>query len=150
MFRKKLLPLVLALAAAVAITTAAGAAQGPERPKVKANRDTPAVLKDIKEGKAKKLRERKETTAVWDGCKFHYLKSDRTEWQFDDGSIAEVEDNPEPLPPRDPSCVTQRNPTRAEMDESEARTAQLNPDRQAPGAPPLPPLPADRYRGTPP
>ena len=149
MFRKKLLPLVLALAAAVAITTAAGAAQGPERPKVKANRDTPTVLKDIKEGKAKKLDEQTRMTAVWDGCKFHYLTSDHSDWQFDDGSIAGVSENPEPLPPKDSSCVTTRNPTAAEMEESEARTAELNQQQRRPGAPPLPPLPADRFRGTP-
>ncbi len=144
-FRRKVFLPGLGLAVAVVITTAAGAAQGPDKPKLKANRDTPSVMKDINDGKAKKIKEQKRTTAVWDGCKFHFLKSDHTEWEFDDGSVASVSENPEPLPPR--SCSNPRNPTAAEMAEKDGRVNELNGGVAPPGAPPLPPPPADRYEG---
>jgi hypothetical protein len=137
LFRRRVLLPVLGLTAAVAITTAAGAAQGPKEPKVKADRDTPAVMKDIKE----------RTTGVWDGCKVHYLRTDESTWEFDDGSVANVSENPEPLPPKDESCVQTRNPTSAEMAEMERRVSELNP-RHTAGGPPAPPWPPDRYRGT--
>jgi hypothetical protein len=147
LFRRRVLLPVLGLTAAVAITTAAGAAQGPKEPKVKADRDTPAVMKDIKEGKAKKVKAEKRTTGVWDGCRFHYLKTDESTWEFDDGSVANVSENPEPLPPKDQSCGQTRNPTSAEMAEMERRVSELNP-RHTAGGPPAPPWPPDRYRGT--
>ena len=145
--RKVLIPALL-LGVGVAVASAAGAVD--KEPKdAKAGRDTPAVMKDIKEGKAKKIKTGKRTTGVWDGCEFHYLKTDESVYRFDDDSVATVSENPEPLPPKDPSCTTSRNPTRAEMDEMEARVAKANPYTPPPGAPPVPPLPPDRYRGTP-
>jgi hypothetical protein len=142
---KVLLP-ALALAAAVAITTAAGADQGAKEQRLKANRDTPAVMKDIKDGKAKKIKAEKRTYGVWDGCKFHYLKTDATAWQFEDGSVANVSENPEPLPPKEKDCGS-RNPTSAELAEKEARVGALNAKPLAPGEPPPSPLPADRFKG---
>ena len=36
------------------------------------------------------------------GCKFVYLTTDVNDYQFDDGSVASVSENPEPLPRRTP------------------------------------------------
>ena len=143
--RKRAMALLLALVAAVVVATTANAAQ--KEPKVRESAD---VLHDIKDGKARKVKTEQHTTGVWDGCKFHYLKSKATTYLLDEGATeASVHEDPEPLPPRDKDCVGTRNPTRAEMDEMEARVAEANPYTRTPGAPPPAPLPPDRYRGTP-
>jgi len=133
----KVLLSVLALAAAVAIATAT----------LKADRDTPPVVKDVKEGKARRIKADKRTTAVCDGCRFHYLKTEENAYQFDDGSVANVSENPDPLPPKDKDCVGTRNPTAQEMAEKDRRTAELNGRNPGPGAPPPPSFPFDRYAG---
>jgi hypothetical protein len=134
----------LLLAAAVAfVATSAGAAQDP-RPKTKASRDFPAVSADIKDGKAKKIKTERHTFAVWDGCEFVFPKADETDWQFDDGSVATVSDNPDPLPPKVKSCV-ERNPTEAEFRAGQAEADARNggPAKGPNGvAPPTVPLPA--------
>ena len=147
--RRKVVLLFLALAAAVAITTAAGAAQDPEPATSKADRDTPALMKDIREGKARKIKGEKRTTGVWDGCTFHYLTTDHSTYRFGDGSVATVSENPQPLPPKAKDCVTTRNPTSAEMAAMESRVSELDRRPETPGAPPPPPLPADRFKGSP-
>ena len=139
--KPKLLVLSLSLAVGVAIASAAGAADKDPK-EAKAGRPTPAVMKDIKEGKAKQLKTGKRTTGVWDGCTFHYLKTDESTYEFDDGSQATVSENPEPLPPK--TCAEPRNPTAAEMAGMEKRVGELNPKQpQVPGGPP-PPTPGDR------
>lgn len=147
--RRKVVLLLLALAAAVAVTTAAGAVQDPEPTTLKAGRDTPAVMKDIREGKAKKIKGEKRTTGVWDGCTFHYLTADHSTYRLDDGSLVDVSENPQPLPPKDKDCVTTRNPTSAEMAEMERRVSELNLRPVTPGGPPPRPLPTDRFKGDP-
>jgi hypothetical protein len=142
-FRRKLVLPTLALAMAGVLATAAGAANGPTPPETKAGSFT-IVVADIKAGKAKKLGiTKKHTAGVWDGCRFHYLTTDNTDWQFDDGSIASVSDNPEPFVPGE--CATPHNPTPAEMAESEQKTNAANAAFRPPGAPPAPPTPADWY-----
>jgi hypothetical protein len=141
--RRKAILSVLAVLAALLIAAAAGADQDGDK-KTKSQRDWPAVNKDIKEGKAKKIKAAKRTTGVWNACKFVYLKTDETTYEFDDGSVATVSENPEPLPPR--QC-DERHPTEAEFAEMEARVEAANAGNRAPGAPPPPPLPADRYKG---
>jgi hypothetical protein len=70
-----LAPAALLIAGALAVP--ALSAGHPKAEKVdKAGRDTPAVMKDIKEGKAQKVKSEKHTTGVWDGCQF-YLPQDR-------------------------------------------------------------------------
>ena len=141
--RKALLP-VLVLVAGLLFAATAGADQG-KTTRSKAARDWPAVHKDIQEGRAKKVKPAtKRTTGVWNGCKFVYLKTDETTYEFDDGSVATVSENPEPLPPRE---CPERNPTEAEFAEMEARVEAANAANREPGAPPLPPLPPDRYKG---
>ena len=144
--RRKVVLLIAALAAAIAITTAAGAAQESEPTKSNAGRDTPAVMKDIREGKAEKITEEKRTTGVWDGCTFHYLTTDHSTYRFADGSVVGVSENPQPLPPRGKVCVSTRTPTSAEMAEMERQVSELNPRHETPGARPLP-LPPDRFQG---
>lgn len=139
---RAILPL-LAVVTALIFASTAGADQDKDK-KPKAQRDWPAVSKDINEGKAKKLKAVKHTTGVWNGCKFVYLKTDETTYEFDDGSVATVSENPEPLPPRE--CA-ERNPTEAEFAEMEARVQAANAGNQGPDTPPLPPLPPDRYKG---
>ena len=58
---------------------------------------------------------------MWDGCAFHYLKTDETSWQLDDGSVANVSENPDALPPKDKECTHPRNPTATEMAAKDAR-----------------------------
>ena len=144
--RRKVVLLFVALAAAIAITTAAGAAQQSEPTKSNAGRDTPAVMKDIREGRAEKITEEKRSTGVWDGCTFHYLTTDRSTYRFTDGSVVGVSENPQPLPPKAKECVGTRNPTSAEMAEMERRVGELNPRHETPGAPSLL-LPPDRFTG---
>src|SRR5687767_8466411 len=111
---KKVAIAALAVVAGLLSTVSAGADQNKavDPPKSKAGRDWPAVSKDIQEGRAKKLKPAtKRTTGVWNGCKFVYLTTDETTYKFDDGSVATVSENPDPLPPR--NCP-ERNPTEAE------------------------------------
>ena len=143
--RGKVVLLFVALAAAIPIATAPGAAQDSEPSKSNAGRDTPAVMKDIREGRAEKITEEKRTTGVWDGCTFHYPTTDHSTYRFADGSVVGVSENPQPLPPRAKDCVGTRNPTSAEMAEMERRLSGLNPRHEPPGAPPLP-LPPDRLK----
>ena len=134
---------VLLLTAAVGVTTAAGA-DDPHKP-VKAARDTPSIMRDIREGKATKLARSgppRRTTAVWTGCHFVYLTTEVSDHKFDDGSVAQVSSDPDPLPPRD--CVgPDRNPTEAEMNASRADVAARNAGDRGPGVEnrPLPPEP---------
>lgn len=145
MIRRRMLIPLLVFVTAVALTTTANA--GPKEIK---ESDPDTILKDIKDGRGKKIKEAVRYTGVWDGCKFHYLKSRMTTYTLDgDATVANIIDDPEPLPPKERGCVATRNPTRAEMDEMDARIAKLNPYVPAPGAPPTLPLPPDRYRGTP-
>ena len=150
--RRVLIPTLL-LALGVAVAGAAGAVD--KQPKdfkdFKAGRDTPAVMQDIKEGKAKKIKSETLTYGVWDGCKFNYLEAERNTYRFDDGSEAGVSENPDPAPPS--SCVETRNPTAAEMAEMQRRVDAVNPKgSQVPGGPP-PPSPGERppgaFAGTP-
>jgi hypothetical protein len=152
--RGRVLLAVLALSAAVAITTAAGAAPGPKAQRLKAERDTPAVMKDIREGKARKLHtasgRAKRTTGVWNGCHFVYLTTDISDYEFDDGSVATISENPEPLPPKEPGCV-ERNPTEPEMTAMHAVVNARNAGGRPPGddTRPLPPTPRASHLGTP-
>ena len=151
---KTLLPVVL-LGAAVTVTTAAGvgADQGPRAQRTKANRATPAVMQDIQEGKATKVTppwRTRRTSAVWTGCHFVYLTTEVNEYRFDDGSVARVSENPDPLPPRD--CVgPDRNPTQGEMSASSLVAAARNAGDRAPGAEdrPLPPEPRASHQEKP-
>lgn len=148
--RKVLLPALL-LVVGVAIASGARAAD-KDPTDAKAGRDTASVMKDIREGKAKKVKSEKVVTGVWDGCKFHYLQRDQNDYQFDDGSVAGISENPDPLP-KDNECVTTRNPTPAEMAEMDRKVAERSTRKtQVPGGPP-PPTPGERpagaYRGTP-
>ena len=143
---KALLPVVLLGAAfTVASAVGVGADQEHKAPRTQANRATPAVVQDIREGKATKVtpsgRERR-TTAVWTGCHFVYLTTEINEYRFYDGSVARVSENPDPLPPR--NCDgPDRNPTEDEMNASNLVAAARNAGDRAPGAEgrPLPPQP---------
>lgn len=144
--RKVFLP-VLLLAAAVGVTTAAGADDA--RKPVKAGRDTPSIMRDVREGKATKLAHRgpaRRTTAVWTGCNFVYLTTEINEYRFDDGSVARVSENPDPLPPRDCDGAD-RNPTEDEMNASRTVVAGHNAGDRPPGSEnmPLPPLPRAKH-----
>jgi hypothetical protein len=154
----------IVVAGALTLAASAGAGQDPtaKAPKLKAGRDTPTVMADIKAGKAKKVAGARPVTGVWTGCTFVYLHTDENVYRFDDDSDAHVSENPEPMPPRDPACVDQRNPTHEEMVVMEERVAAEN-VTQRPNVPPVgavagrattqtaPPLtlPPDRYQGGP-
>ena len=138
--RKKVLLPALLLVAVVALATVAGAAQGPTFKPPKAQGDTPAVMQAIREGKAKKLHLPPEratrTVAFWTGCQFVYVPAGNSEYQFDDGSVASVGEEPR-FPPRNPACGD-RNPTEAEFD---AMYAELNDRNWRPPGLPAPPNP---------
>ncbi|MDQ3641040.1 MAG: hypothetical protein M3450_06130 [Actinomycetota bacterium] len=144
--RKALLPVVL-LAAAVGVTTAAGADDA--RKPVKSERDTGSVMRDVREGRATKVGRpgpARRTTAVWTGCHFVYLTTEINDYRFDDGSVARVSENPDPMPPRD--CVgPDRNPTEGELNASNTVVAARNAGDRAPGAEnrPLPPEPRPKH-----
>jgi hypothetical protein len=143
MMGRKVPVAAFAVVAGLLFTVSAGADQNKavDPPKSKAGRDWHTVSKDIHEGKTKKLKPAtKRTTGVWNGCKFVYLTTDETTYEFDDGSVATVSENPDPLPPR--NCP-ERNPTEAEFAEMEARVAAAN----GPPPPGTPQLPPDRYKG---
>ena len=143
--RRAYLP-VLLLATTLGVTTAAGADDEDKAPK--SGRDTPSVMRDIREGKAIKLARpgpARRTTAVWTGCHFVYLKTEINHYRFDDGSVAQVSENPDPLPPRD--CVgPDRNPTEAEMNASDVVVAARNAGDRLPGAENVPPPPRPRAK----
>jgi hypothetical protein len=141
--RRVLIPsLLLALGIAIAAGAAGAADKQPNN--FKAGRDTPAVMKDIKAGKAKKVQSEVRTFGVWDGCKFHYLRAEQNTYRFDDGSEAGVSENPDPGPQKDKDCIETRNPTVGEMAAMDKKVAELNPKRaQTPGGPP-PAQPGER------
>lgn len=149
--RKKAFLPTLLLAAAVTVTTAAGvgADQGSKAPELKADRATPDVMRDIREGRATKVippGRARRTTAVWTGCHFVYLTTEINEYRFDDGSVARVSENPDPLPPRD--CIgPDRNPTEGEMNASNVVVAARNAGDRRPGTEnrPLPPEPRAKH-----
>ena len=116
-----------------------------------ANRDIAAVQRDIRDGKAVKVRAERITYGVWNGCRFHFLKADHNTYRFADGSEAGVSENPDNGPPA--NCVGEtRNPTAAEMADMNRHLALVNPRQpHVPGGPP-PPMagdrPADAFAGT--
>ena len=144
--RKAFLPMLL-LAVGVGATTAALADDAEKPPK--ASRDTPSVMRDIREGKATKVathRSARQTTAVWTGCHFVYLTTEINAYRFDDGSVAQVSENPDSLPPR--NCAgPDRNPTEAEINASNVVVAARNGGDAGPGAEnrPLPPEPRPKH-----
>jgi hypothetical protein len=95
---------------------------------------------EIQDGKAKKVQRPgpdRHTTAVWDGCRFHYLTTKIERFQGTDGAMGEVQSDPDPLPPNR-SCTGHRNPTPEEMAESRVRTAAANAGEEEPSMPPPP------------
>ena len=109
-------------------------------------RDSRAVWADIQSGKAVRVPTPpgREVThlGVWHGCKFVYLKSRISTYQLPEGGVAEVSEQPEPLPPKDPGCVD-REPTRDEINASRVHATALNDRGRPAGAPPPPTVPTD-------
>lgn len=144
--RKVVLPLLLAGAVAL-VATSAGAADDDKQKPSNGTRGHSVLWDEIQNGKAKKVQRpgpEKHTTAVWNGCKFHYLKTKVTRYEGTNGAVGEVSTDPDPLPPKEKACVgTERNPTAEEMAESQARVAAANAGEQGldpslPGPPPHP------------
>lgn len=121
--KTKVLVSIVALAAVVGTFTMAGADQ-PQGPR--SARDPGAVARDIKEGKGQKLNVRRQWSGVWAGCDFVYLQNDVSTQRMPDGEEVEVSDNSDPMPPRNPNCTAERNPTQDELVAMRSHVAALN------------------------
>ena len=143
--RTKVLPLLLAGAIGLG-ATAAGAVNDDKDKPSKGTRGNSALWDEIQDGKAKKVHRpgpERHTTAVWDGCKFHYLKTKVERYEETDGAMGEVSTDPDPMPAEARNCRQYRDPTPEEMADSRARVAAANAGEQGPvsGLPPPPPPP---------
>ncbi len=135
---KVVLPLVLAGAIALAATSAGATDEDKSKPK----HGQSVLWDEIQDGKAKEVkrpgRPDRHTTAVWDGCKFHYLKTTLRVYQGTSGAMGEVSSDPDPMPAKDKKCVD-RDPTPEEMADSQARVAKANAGEQGPDQSLFPP-----------
>ena len=101
--KRVLLPLLLVAAVGTGVAGATAGQQPGRPPQAKDGRE---LMEEIRSGRAPEVPtppgRQVRTTAVWNGCKFVFLTTKTKTYTTGDGGIAEVNTDPDPLPPDGP------------------------------------------------